>query len=247
MFEEPLILSIETATLSGSVVLCRNELLLASLAGDSERSHSNTLLIEIDEVLTIGGCKLVDIDVFAVSTGPGSFTGLRIGIATVKGLAFTLQRPCVGIPTLEAIAHSARVCGRVVAVLPAGRGEVFVQMFSVATDTITPLDAAKHISPNLMLNRYDQFEEISWCGEGAQVHRALIAEAAERTGRALMEETDSAMRQPGWRLIARRTNLAESVAELALRRIRANYLTAAEKLQAVYVRPSDAELNEQTA
>src|SRR5215213_11524682 len=121
----PLILSVETATLSGSVALLRGEQVLAALAGDSGVSHSNTLLNDIDKLLHEAQIDLPQVDLFAVATGPGSFTGLRIGIATVKALAATLDRPCAGVPTLQAIALAAGESRRSVALLPAGRGEVF--------------------------------------------------------------------------------------------------------------------------
>src|SRR5215204_5825275 len=113
----PLILSVETASLSGSVAVSRGEHILAAYAGDSGVSHSNTLLHDIDKLLHEVQIDLAEIDLFAVATGPGSFTGLRIGIATVKGLAATLDRPCSGIPTLHAVALAAGASHRSVALL----------------------------------------------------------------------------------------------------------------------------------
>src|SRR5215213_11858472 len=103
----PLILSVETATLSGSVALSRGAHILAAFAGDSGVSHSNTLLHDIDKLLHQAQVELSEIDLFAVANGPGSFTGLRIGIATIKGLAATLGGPCAGVPTLHAVALAA--------------------------------------------------------------------------------------------------------------------------------------------
>lgn len=226
MVAEPLILSIETATLAGSVALSQGLDIVASLRGDNQTSHSNTLLSDIDSVLNRAGRTLSEVDLFAVAAGPGSFTGLRIGIATVKGLAFTLQRRCVAIPTLEAVAHSANPCERVVAVLPAGRGEVFVQLFEVTNDAVTPLDPASHISPSQMVERYSSIPNICWTGDGAQLHRDRITETRE-----------------GWILLPQNPKLAENVATLALRKSRQNEIQKPEDIVAIYVRPSDAELN----
>src|SRR5204863_4448137 len=111
-------------------------------------SHSNTLLADLDKLLAETKTKLPAIDLFAVAAGPGSFTGLRIGIATVKALAATLDRPCAAIPTLQAVALAGGPSDASVALLPAGRGEVFAQLFSVANDgTVTPLDEPLHIPP----------------------------------------------------------------------------------------------------
>lgn len=238
MTDEPLILSIETATLAGAVALSKGREIIASLEGDKNTSHSNTLLREIDGVLHRAGLTLAEVDLFAVATGPGSFTGLRIGIATVKGLAFTLDRPCVAIPTLEAIAHAAGDCERVVAALPAGRGEVFVQMFSVSTNAVTPLDEPVHISPDAMLEKYSAFNDICWVGDGAVAHQDKIKTWADHVGRRFSDD------QPGegWCLIVSPVNLAESVAMLASRKVHSNEFQAAKDLKAIYVRPSDAEL-----
>lgn len=225
---EPLILSVETATLSGSVALSRGEEIVATLAGDSGISHSNTLLKDIDKVLHEAEVDLAEIDFFAVTTGPGSFTGLRIGIATVKGLAATLNRQCAGVPTLHAVALSAGTSERSVALLPAGRGEVFAQLFSVTRDgLVTELDQATHISPQKLLAKYDSLESVLWCGEGAIANKGLL-------------ET-----KPGWQIAPPNQNLAIHVASLALSRFRDDQLLHPDALQAIYVRPSDAELKVQ--
>jgi tRNA threonylcarbamoyladenosine biosynthesis protein TsaB len=224
----PLILSVETATLAGSVALSRGEEILAVFSGDSEVSHSNTLLNDIDKLLGETQTDLSAIDLFAVVTGPGSFTGLRIGIATVKGLAATLDRPCAGVPTLHAVALSAGESAQSVALLPAGRGEVFAQLFSVTKDgVVTELDKATHISPQKLLAKYGSLKSVFWCGEGAIANRTLL-------------ET-----KPGWRIAPRVMNLATHVASLAFAGFRKNQLVHPDALQAIYVRPSDAELKVQ--
>ena len=228
MPSQPLILSVETATLSGSVALSRGEEILTAFAGNSGVSHSNTLLNEVDRLLREAQVDLAEIDLFAVATGPGSFTGLRIGIATVKGLAATLDRPCAGVPTLHAVALSAGASDRTVALLPAGRGEVFAQLFSVTRDgLVTELDKATHISPQKLLAKYGSLENVVWCGEGAIAHGALLENNA------------------GWQIAPPSPNLATHVASLALKKFRESRLEHPDALQAIYVRPSDAEMKVQ--
>lgn len=222
---EPLILSVETATLSGSVALSRGEHVLAAFAGDSGVSHSNTLLKDIDKLLNEAQVELPAIDLFAVATGPGSFTGLRIGIATIKALAATLERPCAGIPTLQAIALAAGESPRSVALMPAGRGEVFAQLFSVTKDGfVTALDQATHISPQKLIEQYGSLENVLWCGEGALAQQTLIE------------------RESHGRIAPPIPVLATHVAALALAKYRDEQLLQPDALQAIYVRPSDAEL-----
>ena len=227
MSTEPLILAVETATLAGSLALARGEELIASVSGDPAVSHSNTLLADLDKLLSRTTFKLADIDLFAVAVGPGSFTGLRIGIATVKGLAATLAKPCAAVPTLQAVALAGGVSEASVALLPAGRGEVFAQLFSVSADAVTALDEPSHIAPQKMIDKYGSLEKAVWCGEGALAQRELI---------------ESSAAAKDWRIAPRTDNLARYVAALSLRNFNRGEMTAPDALQAVYVRPSDAEL-----
>jgi tRNA threonylcarbamoyladenosine biosynthesis protein TsaB len=244
---DPLILSVETATLSGSVAISRGTEILVSKGGDSRISHSNTLLADIDGLLSHNHSQLADIGLFAVAIGPGSFTGLRIGIATVKALAANLDRPCAGVPTLYAIARAGGVSESTVAVLPAGRGEVFAQMFSVSNEAmINPLDEPVHISPQKLLERYGAVDNLIWCGEGAQIHRDLIKRRALELGRHFFDGRDNKLDDRAkrrWMLASPISNLAEQVANLANTRMQYNQLDTPITLRAIYVRPSDAELN----
>ena len=228
MAKEPLILSVETATLAGSVCLARSDEVFARFSGDARISHSNTLLHDIDKILIEAHVELAEIDVFAVASGPGSFTGLRIGIATVKGLAATLNCPCVGIPTLHAVAHSGGTSENTVALLPAGRGEVFAQLFTVTNEgAVTALDQASHIAPQWLFEKYGSLENVLWCGDGAIANKALFEGDAR------------------WRIAPSIENLAEHVSSLALSRFRKKEVEDPDALQALYVRPSDAELKVQ--
>jgi len=223
-----MILAVETATLAGSIAIARGAQVIGDFNGDPSVSHSNTLLADLDRLLAQTKITLPEIDLFAVAAGPGSFTGLRIGIATVKALAATLGRPCAAIPTLQSVALGGGVSDATVALLPAGRGEVFAQSFAVSADgAVTAFDEAAHIAPRKMIEKYGSLERVLWCGEGAIAQRELIESAA--AGRE-------------WHIAAPPENLARQVAALALRSFRHDQLVAPDALQAIYVRPSDAEL-----
>lgn len=237
----PLILAVDTATLGGSVSIARGKVVLASSVGDATVSHSNSLLQDIKENLGKVDVTLGDIDLFAAASGPGSFTGLRIGLATVKGLAATLGRSCVGIPTLDAIAHAGGPSSATVALLPAGRGEVFAQLFSVSKDqTVAPLDAAVHLSPRGVLEKYALLKNLKWAGPGAHAHRDLLQEHAREQGIEFSEIED----QQGWFLISQQANLSKHVAALAFQRFEIGAVVEPQSLKAIYVRPSDAELKQ---
>src|SRR4026207_1390514 len=166
MSAAPLKLAVETATLAGSLAVPRRVDVIGSLEGDPAVSHSNTLLADIDQLLAGTGVNLTDIDLFAVAAGPGSFTGLRIGIATNKALAATLDRPCAAVPTLQAVALAGGASKTTVALLPAGRGEVFAQLYSVSADAVTALDDPAHSSPQKMIDKYGSLAKGLWLGPG---------------------------------------------------------------------------------
>src|SRR5437764_6601863 len=157
---EPLILAIETATRSGGVAVARGEKVLAARTGDATVSHSMNLIEMIEQALQEAGVKLSDIDLFAVAVGPGSFTGLRIGLATVKAFAAHLDRKVAGVSTLAAVAHASGAKGEVVSLLPAGRGEVFAQRFAVDEGAVAARDEARHLSPASFMKYLDTWREL---------------------------------------------------------------------------------------
>lgn len=244
MPSEPLLLSIETATLAGSLAILRGNHVLEVSSGDPAVSHSNTLLADIDRLFLRANLSLQDVDCFAVASGPGSFTGLRIGIATIKALASTLNRPCIGVPTLEAIAHSAGPSGSTVAMLPAGRGEVFAQMFSTSVDGhVIALDAPVHLSPEKLIAKYVDRVGLRWAGEGANIYANLIHESADKEGHEVLNGAGYPnTNHESWVIAEPTINLATHVGLLALARLESVDELTPINLHAMYVRPSDAEM-----
>src|SRR5437016_5910882 len=168
--KDPLILAIETATRAGSVALSRGTEILSSAEGNAAESHSLSLLETVENILQQVGVELSDIDLFAAACGPGSFTGLRIGLATTKAFAVCTGRKCVGISTLAAIAHAAGESEKTVALLPAGRGELFAQLFAVSAAGVQPLDSPAHLAPVAVIRRYSELTRVIWAGEGAHLY-----------------------------------------------------------------------------
>ncbi|MBA2340306.1 MAG: tRNA (adenosine(37)-N6)-threonylcarbamoyltransferase complex dimerization subunit type 1 TsaB [Pyrinomonadaceae bacterium] len=246
----PLVLSVETATRAGSLAILDGERVLWQQAGESGASHSSTLLLHLDEGVKSAGVQLREIDVLAVTTGPGSFTGLRTGLATVMGLAWTLEVAAVGVPTLHAIAHAeAREQSHVVALLPAGRGELFAQALELTAEkNILELGAATHITPQkLFESALARTSTIAWVGDGARLHAGEIRAAAQGQGITFVDEEQSLTSNVNiWSLAKASTNvLAVDVALLGLKAYHQKKLLRASELRANYVRPSDVELKEQ--
>ena len=135
-----LLLALESATSFASVALLRGGDLLAELTTTGARPHSERLLPGVDRVLAAAGITLAEVGAFAVSIGPGSFTGLRVGVATLKGLAFGDERPVAPVPTLAALAASAAGSAHpVVACLDARRGEVYAAAWGPGAAGLAPL------------------------------------------------------------------------------------------------------------
>jgi tRNA threonylcarbamoyladenosine biosynthesis protein TsaB len=242
MESQQLLLSLETATRAGSIALLKGSDVLISSGGDPEVSHSNTLLADTDILLSNVNLTIRDVDIFAVASGPGSFTGLRIGISTVKALAETLHRPCIGVPTLEAIAHSAGPSDATIALLPAGRGELFVQLFSTSIEgVVIALDQPAHLSPSQIIEKYRTISKICWAGDGADLYAGFIRESAIQNGYQFTGAAGTEEITDGWRTVKPASNLAQHVASLALSRLPEMDVTP-NGLRAIYVRPSDAEL-----
>jgi tRNA threonylcarbamoyladenosine biosynthesis protein TsaB len=248
-----LTLSVDTATEKRSVAVTRGPSVLALSVKDIHADDAASVLEEIDRALKGACVEARRIDLFAVVTGPGSFTGLRSGLATMKALASTLKKPLVGVPTLHALGHAARPASRLVCMLPAGRGEVFAQLLRVSPEgKVTELEEPRHLPPARLLERVSRLGGgTKWVGAGAYKFLELIEEGAKASGFS-WEQTEDATAEPSenvWMLAPPLETLALEVALLA----RSGYsqggaLDTAEgaaALSAIYVRPSDAEIKGQ--
>jgi tRNA threonylcarbamoyladenosine biosynthesis protein TsaB len=124
-----LILALDTTSRAGSLAIVRDGVLVHEISGDAALTHGQRLPLEFTRVCEGAGVLLRDVDLFAVAAGPGSFTGLRVGIAAIQGLAVALDRRVVPVSTFEAVAAAApRADDHIGAWVDAQRGEVFAQL-----------------------------------------------------------------------------------------------------------------------
>jgi tRNA threonylcarbamoyladenosine biosynthesis protein TsaB len=145
-----LILSIETATEICSAALSLDGNILAVRESNGSNEHSSLLTTYIDEVFKEAGYRMDQMDAVAVSMGPGSYTGLRIGVSVAKGLCFSLEKPMIAVSTLKAMAFTARnQHGELLAgdsllcpMIDARRMEVFMAMFDEQLNEVSPVEAA---------------------------------------------------------------------------------------------------------
>lgn len=190
-------------------------------------THSDRLLPLIDEVLAAAGLSPAGVDLIACGAGPGSFTGLRIGLATAKGLCFALGRPLVVASSLAALALEAdaadpAVPAAVLAVMDARRNEVYAGLYRIDGSGLRAL-AEERVLPPAELTAYAGGHTVVVVGDGALAY----PEAAARAGRVLA---------------CRATPRAALVARLALARHRGGVTDEVASSTPTYIRPSEAEL-----
>lgn len=216
-------MAIDTTSAQGSVALVDEGEMLAELRINSGTSvHSTTVVPAIEFVLQVTGLDLTAVDAFAVAVGPGSFTGIRVGISTVQGLALVSGRPCLGIATLDALA--AKIAGEaacLVSVVDAFRGDVYGAFYDCEG---RQTGAAAVESPEDLLARLPD-PDAAFAGDGAPL---VSAKLASFSGHARFPRCSSF--------------LAASIGKLAVTRMRGGAGRPAAELRPLYIRPPTARL-----
>lgn len=165
-----ILLALDSTARVASVALCEDGTLLGEYTINNGNTHSETLLPMVESLLKLFGMEIKDIDAFAVAAGPGSFTGVRIGVATLKGLAFGTDKPCVGVSTLEALAKNPSADGLICPVMNARRNQVYTALFRSQNGVLERLmpDSAIAIEElDRILDGYD--EPVILCGDGYEI------------------------------------------------------------------------------
>ena len=168
-----LILALDSTALCASVALCRDEHLLAEYTVNTGHTHSETLLPMVESVLKTCGVGIDEIDLFACTAGPGSFTGVRIGAATIKGLAFGKEKPCIGVSTLDALADNASFMNGILCpTMNARRSQVYTALFSSEGGSCTRLCPDRAISLAELADevaKLDPDRPVYLMGDGAEL------------------------------------------------------------------------------
>jgi tRNA threonylcarbamoyladenosine biosynthesis protein TsaB len=219
-------LALDTSTRTGGSAVLRDDDVLAEVPGDAARTHAERLPADLMRALDIARVTLGEVEVFAVATGPGSFTGLRVGIATMQGLALAAGRPLVGVSVLDALAHAAAAGAdagvRVATWVDAWRGEVYAALY----DGVREVEPASVELPDAILARL-RGTPTRFIGDGAAVHRDAISRAmgAHAIWAAALEPP-----------------LAGVIGRLARADVEAGHRPGPADIQPIYVRRPDAEL-----
>ena len=171
-----LILAFESSARAASCALVRDEKLISQYSQCSGLTHSRTLLPMGEDMLKNAELTLADADLLAVAHGPGSFTGVRIGVSMVKGLAWALDKPCVGVSTLEAMAwHGLAAGGLICPVMDARRSQVYNALFRIVDGRPVRLTADRPLSLDELAEELRALNERAFLvGDGAELTEAWL-------------------------------------------------------------------------
>ena len=223
-----IVLAVESSAVAASVAVKKDEQLLAEMTVNRGNTHSENLLPMVETLLNKLNLTVDDVDLFAVSVGPGSFTGVRIGVATVKGLAFGKGKPCAGVSTLEALAENlsflpdALICP----VMNARRNQVYTALFR-GKDRLLQDSALSVAELDQILSAYP--EPVWFVGDGYDLVTSQISHSFVPLPQRLQLQS------------------AASVAAVALRAAKEGKTTNDASLSPVYLRPSQAERTREEA
>jgi tRNA threonylcarbamoyladenosine biosynthesis protein TsaB len=223
------ILALDSTAIAATVALCDDEKMLSLSTIENGNTHSQTLLPMVEQTLAQFELCPTDIELFACSYGPGSFTGVRIGVSTVKGLAFGTGIPCIGVSTLEALAENlVGFDGILCPVMNARRNQVYNALFECKNGVITRLCEDRAIALT------DLDTELASL-PSAPVY--LVGDGYDLAISALKASADRIRKTP----VLLRTQNAYSVAQVARAQYERGVRTSDSELVPVYLRPCQAE------
>lgn len=221
-----IVLGIESASLHGGVALVGEQGVIAEYVLNVEATYAERIMPAVDRVLHDARMTISAVEGLAVSIGPGSFTGLRIGLSTVKGLSLATGKPVAGVPTLQALAWSVPYCRYPVCpILDARKKEIYCALFEYRDTELAYLMEEKALSPHALVERISQ--ATLFVGDGWRAYGAFLREAL---GSLAVPPPDSRGASPA------------AVADLGRRRLLKGERDPVEDLVPRYIRPSEAEL-----
>lgn len=235
-----LILSLDTSSPTGSIAFAKDAALVAVVSTTTEETYSSRIFRQLEFLLAEAGLNVSDFDLFAVNAGPGSFTGLRVGLTAAKAWAEAFSRPIVPVDGLEAVAVQAvDVAGPVVPVIDARRGELYAGLYQRSADCHTISPRLIHTGEDVVMSPE---EFLNWLTGSPELAGATLATLSASWLRSLLSPLTSSENAP---LNIREVSpvLAVAIARIAYGRAQRGETVDALRLDANYVRRSDAELN----
>lgn len=171
-----IVLAVDTTTPAGGVALLRGTRLLTEINRDSPATFSERLLPSIEFALCANGLKIQDVEGFAVAAGPGSFTGIRIGLSTIKSFAYASGKPVAAVSTLSALAHKLRYPPNrlICPFLDAKKSEIYAALFEYRENILQEIIPQGAYSPDAFLSCLPAHRIIHFIGSGVDIHRFLL-------------------------------------------------------------------------
>ena len=178
-----LVLSVDSSSATATCALVKDDQILGEINLNSKREHSVIIMDLIDEILKRYNLTIKDVDAFAISEGPGSFTGLRIGMATIKGMAFSTNKPCISISTLDTLAYNVvNFDGIICPIIDALRDNVYTNLYKNVDGKLTAISEAACLSlTELIEDLNKRNEKVIFVGDGVAKHRNRITEEVSNT------------------------------------------------------------------
>ena len=172
------ILGLDSSGIVASVAIVEDDVLIAEYTVNYKKTHSQTLLPMLDEIAKMTELDLNSIDAIAVAAGPGSFTGLRIGSATAKGLGLALKKPLIAIPTVEGLAYNLYdIPGLICPIMDARRKQVYTGIYRFTDHQLKVVEDQMAVPMETVIEKLNQYgEAVTFLGDGVPVFHELIAE-----------------------------------------------------------------------
>lgn len=172
------ILALDSSGMVATVAIVTEEVLLAEYTVNYKKTHSQTLLPMIDEIVKMVELDLASVDGIAVSAGPGSFTGLRIGSATAKGLGMALNKPLIAVPTLDSLAYNLYGTDKLICpMMDARRNQVYTGLYEFKGEELEVISEQKAVPVEEILEEINRLgREVIYLGDAVPVHQELLRE-----------------------------------------------------------------------
>lgn len=225
------VLALETSTIAGSIAIADAGELIGELRINVKVAHAERLMNSVDWLLNASRLSAKDIDAFAVSIGPGSFTGLRIGLSTAKGFSYATNKPLVSVPTLDAFARTLPFCSCLICpMLDARKNEVYTGLYKWEGGMCKKIISETAVNPADFLKDMKKIKETTvFIGDGTKIYKKLITDILK----------NKAIFAPASKM----SPSASSVAEIALEKLKQGLTADPVSLTPFYIRKSEAEVH----
>lgn len=223
------ILALDSSGLVASVAIASEDSLLAEYTINYKKTHSQTLLPMLDEIVRMVELDLSEVDAIAITAGPGSFTGLRIGSATAKGLGLALDIPIIAVPTVDCLAYNLYGTDKMICpIMDARRDQVYTGLYEFEGDRFNVISSQKAVGIDEIIDEIKSIgKEVIFLGDGVPIHRERIS------GHLILKHSFAPIHMNRQR--------AGALAALGLEYYKENRVETAAEHQPVYLRVSQAE------